>query len=93
MNPTDQSKIDDYRELLLARGNVAIQLLTSFVNEAQAILADLRALDDSLDVQMAPADVELLRVLRARFPEFKDKTDAEVLAYFNVQAKAADGKN
>lgn len=93
MNPTDQSKIDDYRELLLARGNVAIQLLASFVNEAQAILNDLKALDESLDVQMAPADVELLRVLRARFPEFKDKSDAEVLAYFNVQAKAADGKN
>lgn len=77
----------DYAELLKARGDVPI----SIIRQIHAQLTDLLALVDNFDDNVfglpkatGKGATAIAAALRAAYPEFADKTDAEVLAHFDV---------
>lgn len=78
---------ETYADLLKARGDVPI----SVIRQLHARLGDLLTLVDTVDevfeIPPAPtkAEAAIAAALRARYPDFKDQSDAEVLAYFGVK--------
>lgn len=81
---------ETYADLLKARGDVPISVLRQLKTQIDSLLSLVDTLD--VDMQLAPAPdsatAAIANALRARYPDFADKSDAEVLAYFNVQVGA-----
>lgn len=81
---------ETYADLLKARGDVPISVLRQLKSQIDSLLALVDTLDVDMQLTPAPDDatVAIANALRARYPDFADKSDAEVLAYFNVQVGA-----
>ena len=81
---------ETYADLLKARGDVPITVLRQLKVQIDSLLALVDTLDVDMQLTPAPDDatVAIANALRARYPDFADKSDAEVLAYFNVQVGA-----
>lgn len=81
---------ETYADLLKARGDVPITVLRQLKAQIDSLLALVDALDVDMQLTPAPDDatVAIANALRARYPDFADKSDEEVLAYFNVQVGA-----
>ena len=81
---------ETYADLLKARGDVPITVLRQLKVQIDSLLALVDTLDVDMQLTPAPDDatVAIANALRARYPDFADKSDAEVLSYFNVQVGA-----
>ena len=81
---------ETYADLLKARGDIPISVLRKLKAQIDSLLEAVDALDVDMQLTPAPDDaiVAIANALRARYPDFADKSDAEVLAYFNVQVGA-----
>lgn len=81
---------ETYADLLKARGDVPISVLRQLKVQIDSLLALVDTLDVDMQLTPAPDDatVAIANALRARYPDFADKSDAEVLDYFNVQVGA-----
>lgn len=81
---------ETYADLLKARGDVPIAVLRQLKAQIDSLLALVDTLDVDMQLTPAPDDATaaIANALRARYPDFADKSDAEVLAYFNVQVGA-----
>lgn len=81
---------ETYADLLKARGDVPISVLRQLKTQIDSLLSLVDTLDVDMQLTPAPDDatVAIANALRARYPDFADKSDADVLAYFNVQVGA-----
>lgn len=81
---------ETYADLLKARGDIPISVLRKLKAQIDSLLEAVDALDVDMQLTPAPDDaiVAIANALRARYPDFADKSDAEVLDYFNVQVGA-----
>lgn len=78
---------ETYAELLRARGDVPISVLRQIHGQLGSLLEFVDTLDNELDIPAAPNDtaIAIAAALKARYPDFKDMADEDVLAYFKVQ--------
>lgn len=83
---------ESFADLLKARGDVPITVLRSVRDQIDGLLQLVDTMDEAFDLPPAPteAEVAIAAALRAKYPDFKDKTDREVLAYFNVKVGGDD---
>ena len=81
---------EGYADLLKARGDVPITILRNVYGQIGALLDLVDTMDVDFEIKPAPSEAEtaIAAALRAKYPDFKDKSDAEVLAYFNVKIGA-----
>ena len=86
---TTETKIENtaasYADLLKARGDVPVTVLRHVHAQLGALLALIDTMDVDFEIEPAPSEAEQAIARRAKYPDFKDKTDAEVLDYFGVQ--------
>lgn len=78
---------ESYADLLKSRGDVAISALRNVYQQIGTILAAVDEMDITLDVAPAPTEPQqaIAAALRARYPEFADKSDVEILKHFGVE--------
>lgn len=82
---------ETYADLLKARGDIPIATLRQVKAIIDDLLAAVDTIDVAFDVKPAPDDASaaIAAALRAKYPEFADKSDSEVLAYFDVTVGGA----
>jgi len=78
---------ESYADLLKARGDVAISALRNVYQSIGTILAAVDEMDITLEAEPAPTEPQkaIAAALRARYPEFAGKSDAEILKQFDVE--------
>lgn len=78
---------ETFADLLKARGDIPIAVLRQVYEQIGALLQMVDTIDTDAGLTPAPSEAEqaIANALRARYPDFKDKSDAEVLEYFGVK--------
>lgn len=78
---------ETYADLLKARGDIPISVLRQVYEQLGGLIELLDTMDEAFDLPAAPTDAEIAiaNALRAKYPDFADKTDKEILEYFNVK--------
>lgn len=82
-----EDKAKNLYELLVARGNLAIEMLREIHKRTGEFLSAQDEVDKQWQVPKEIADTHklIIEAVRKNYPEFSKATDAEILHHFNLK--------